>query len=250
MNISKTILFSGLLSIVIVGGAILIAKHSYPSPSQTPRPVTSEDAEQAEVKRVAEDYKTWPEYRNDKLGIAFKYPEKIKGAEMVFIQAGNFLFVRTTSSTLYLHRDELPLKDDAAILKKVKLLEKDEPFIGDWAILVQDAHSDNDLNNIIKKWFPFGKGCKLGEKTPSGQGNVYDINIAATKPADENGSMFESSCAVNWVAKIKYFQEFGRAAIWDIGQDASFPVGNCYSFQCDADLYMATSFNFIARRGS
>lgn len=234
------------LSLVIILGAIIIAAVVVHSRNNSVQISVNKPPEKIKV-----DSKDWPLYKNEKLGIAFKHPSQINGSEMVFFQAGNILFVTTATTSLYIHREELPLGNDDAILKKAEEIEKKYPpgfSYGSWKIWIGDAHTDRDLEGMIQKWFGdkhnFGDGCKLGEKFPTSQAGVYDVGVATVR-GNQNDA--DSSCWINWMAAFKYSSQYQRAAVWDIGQEPQFPVCN-EVYDCNADIPMAESFSFIERK--
>src|SRR5260370_14654456 len=91
-------------------------------------------------KQAEKDSLNWPEYGDDKLGIAIRHPETSDGDSIVFFHAGNILLVRTTKSSLYARRAELPTENDANILTKAKQIAASSSdstgYDGTWEIRV------------------------------------------------------------------------------------------------------------------
>ncbi|MCI0619491.1 hypothetical protein L0Y40_00430 [Candidatus Wolfebacteria bacterium] len=221
-----------------------------------------------------EESKDWSTYSNEKLGIAFEYPEYSDGTKVVFIEAGNIVFVTTTSSPLYNRKDELPNGDGVDILKKAQEISHIEVEGGDtfssideyletffsglvgWAIWVRDVDSDADLEQFIQDRFGrgFEGGCTLGDKFEGIQAGVYDVSIDPVRGGERHKYDPDSSCFINWILYFKYSPQHSRAAMWDVGQEAKFHFStvdeaDCnFRYYCSADYLMAESFRFIERK--
>ena len=208
-------------------------------------------------KEVRTEAKQWPEYQSENLGIALQYPEAIttfsrerNEGRLVFFEAGNILFVRSASSTLYAHRQELAHLSNPAIELKAKELGKTSTDSTDyhniWDIHIYDAKNDSDLQSIIDSWYG-ANHCLIAEIKPTAYRDVFDVLLKDKYPSQDSNND-PGSCWINWVSPIKYSTTYGRVAVWNIGQEAQFPYKNCWSLRCSADLPMAASFRFIERR--
>ena len=193
----------------------------------------------------------WPEYKNVSLGIEIQYPENITYSNnaqnnVEFFKVGNTLFVRTASSTLYARKDELSnLSDSEAKLKASeieKLSDSATDYDNVWEINLFNVKSNTDIQRVIDNWYGADR-CVIGDIKQTTYQDTYDVSLNDKYPPKDSEE--QGSCWINYVSHIKYSPVYGRLAIWDIGQFASFPYKKCDELTCSADFPMADSFRFI-----
>jgi LysM repeat protein len=169
-------------------------------------------------------------YRNDKLGFEINIPKKVDDGPIKTIESGDALWIVAENSS---YIEELKqFNSSVSDFKKVAGIP--------WAILVKTVNNDQELNQFIKD--RYGKDCSLGQKQPSSQPGIFDVQI------DTGDGEAGEGCFLNWILFIKYSPEQNKVAAWDMGQDARFYSSEEVNVD-GADTYydqeMAESFKFI-----
>jgi hypothetical protein len=240
-NNNKVVIVSSILALVILAGSIFLSLHTTQTNDANSQPSTSLNPRPTPAKSYP-DTKTWSIYLNYKLGIAFKFPQYTLTGKILFVQAGNILFLTNSSSPIFIHKHELAkLKNEAEIIQAAQKLTSDK-FLP-WMIRTREIHSNADLEHLIQDKFGDQK-CRLGDLRDSSQDYVYDVGVAPVDPGTDGLS--SSSCWINWNMDFKYSPKLKLASIWDVGQEDNFHTDSCPGIPgCSIDRAIADSFFFI-----
>lgn len=183
-------------------------KEKTPSPPQT----------QSSIESIND---SWNQYENYDLGFKIKYPKKNGNKNVEIIEEDHVIYI---SDGMY--DEEINKKKNDSIFDKAIGI----PF----AILIQDASNDDELEHFIQK--RYGDNCLLGEKKETEKNNMFDITIDAGNWNPED----PDSCFVNYMTVIKYDVTKGKVASWDIGQAVNFMLDNK-----PIDQEISDSFEFL-----
>jgi hypothetical protein len=100
-----------------------------------------------------------------------------------------------------------------------KLEDKDYFQQQKWKIVSAKIETDQELLKLIQE--NFGPGCKIGERKPTAQTDVFDMVIDNTSPTGEVG-IDNQSCPINYIYYLKYSPSRARVITWVFGQAANF----------------------------
>ena len=223
------------------------AKETTPSPGLT-TPSTTEES-----KIVSLD-ETWNLYTNNQYGFSIKFPKKSTGAApclwstengdhsyrpksglvpVAVLEKGNLVYL-THEFTYKLTGEENEGGRSffsGCDKQIISLTNVQDESIG-WQIEIKEINSDEELTAFIKS--TYGQGCQLGQKKPSTQEGVFDVEI----PSDHD------TCWMNFRYVLKYVPEKKRVFSWGMGQASAFFLeqnGNYTHY----DEEMAKSFKVL-----
>lgn len=182
---------------------------------------------------IQENTSGWEVYRNEKIGIEFKYPDKAKAYHTYW--NGNYDKCEGDRDVL------LPWKvfsDDKDIALRVsyyykvdegnncqRIYTNFEKFMGEsympnWYIVSVEINNEEELNNYINKNFS-GDACSLGGLYETNQTGVFDVKIQGD--GKDKGS---TKCwAVFSTNNLKYYPEKNKLFRWNTGGECIISSG-------------------------
>ncbi|MFA6096990.1 MAG: hypothetical protein WC788_05175 [Candidatus Paceibacterota bacterium] len=247
------------LLVMIAIGSLLYLRPDKPN-SNVIQPVSDSDNKKNESDTANEDItldsseitnSKWKRYANKTLGFSINLPGKVSGLDRCDSKDNFLVSLKTIedneNNVVYIVPEyyfddyygediknpkqgtsncETKIYDLRLINDEVKgigmegkyISKPSNPFLG-IAIKIVDIKNDMDLDRFIKE--DYGAGCFAGEKNLwTEQEGVYDVNI---KGEDWDKVAFgESTCFVNYVAKILYYPEKGKVMSVKLGQEPNF----------------------------
>lgn len=124
-------------------------------------------------------------------------------------------------------------------LEKIKAGEGYPIGPNNWSIIIKQVKNDKELENLIKEYY--GSSCTLGQKRPTYQSGVYDVDIKG-----DDKSLFETQCPLNYRSILLYYPEKNKIARWNMGQDVGvFFDPKPKSLDKPLDNEMVQSFEFL-----
>lgn len=230
-------------------------------PKVTETPTASPPATIAEATKEPEIVsldKTWNQYTNYKLCFSLKVPKRARGddrcewstkdgdhsyrpttPELVdtkIFEDQKDVFVtlsyqyRLTGETVENNRHYY--SDCQKIYSSIETAEKD-PF-PHWYIKTRKINNDQELETFIKS--NYGAGCQLGEKKPSKQAGVFDVEIKG-----DGKDLDQTACPLNFMYVLKYAPLKNLVFNWNMGQSSAFVDLN----NKDYDSEMLASFKIL-----
>jgi hypothetical protein len=115
-----------------------------------------------------------------------------------------------------------------------KLKDETSDYWYGWKFVVETVNNDTELEQFIED--RYGEGCELGDKTPTDQAGVYDVELGGEFGLIDAPGI----CNVNYNTEIKYYPAENIVVAWDTGQAYTFcdEEYTCY------DDEMIESFRF------
>jgi hypothetical protein len=163
----------------------------------------------------------WTTYKNEDLGLSFKYPKKHNGYSISTIEHGDIVFL---DSSFFIHNQIINVIDsDKVDYDKVKGLS--------FAFIIKKVTNENKIDEFIKK--RYGNGCSFGSLKPSNETEIYDVQFANYEIDFEN----PNSCGVNYMTHMKYNPTLQKIISWSTGQ--------AYTFNSIDDEKINKSVEFI-----
>lgn len=268
----KYILIIAFVIIAIVAIGILIWQIKnpasvvvQPTTSPTSAPISGETSITTLTPTLTPDLTTeWIKYENKVLGFSVSIPKKVSSIDRCNgkeITISLKVFEDNVNKVVYFvpeyYYDNIdnPKTGESDCIKKIYSLQlikdeisgkgldgkyissSDNPFLGA-GIRVEKVKNDTELSKFIKD--NYGLGCFVGLKNIwNQQAGVYKVGITA-----ENGENagIDTSCLVNYVARVLYSPEKQKIMSIKFGQDARFYLNSTNYFYYDEDI--VNSFRF------
>lgn len=243
-SMNKKIFFVSLLLIIII--SLIIAIFFLINVNKKSSLENNKETELKSINSV------WNLYINHRLGFSIKIPKEVNSGlgfcvwdnkKNSYIYKDSIVPLKTleTSNTVYItpsYYYELSEKQQDKYLE----CKKRDSVIGDtgggWQIIIRNVSDDKGMNDFIKSQMSeIGSGCSMGNKTPTKQSGVYDIEIKG-----DNKNPEESNCWPNFAYTFKYFPAKNKVAYWFMGQEATFYKDDLLAAY---DGEMVDSFEFI-----
>ena len=188
----------------------------------------------------------WQTYRNDDLGVEFKYPSRI------FIQDGACKLIDGNYRTLYAPVETKVLAKDNVIyvgqaysydIDNKGCIKKDNDLTQDYIalkiIIKNNVLNSQNLNELVEEFYGgAGDQCHINEKREASQAGVYDIVVHS-----DGKSWDESRCFINSQTFMKYYPKKNKLMFTDLGMEYRF-LANA-SGTVTFDQAMINSFKFL-----
>lgn len=197
-------------------------------------------------RELPSDFK-WLDYSNDRLGIAFKYPNFVSvycdkfGLDdyyrhvpsQIFVE-GEDLYVKSQLS--YQSQDGI-CHESAQTADSLRTYEKDGNILP-WHIIVRKIKNEGEINSFIKE--KFGSSCSFDSKAPTEHSGIYDVRVKGDGRGYDDTNCFFGAMR----EYFKYNSNNNFLYYWNTGQDCSVYYQGNYAYHC-FDEEMVSSVKFI-----
>lgn len=190
-------------------------------------------------------------FRSEMLGFSFEYPDLILVYEGV---CGPFrdaqVPARVTedpdNGKVYLAPsvvNDRPFNDDACrmVENTISRIKTGAQFTTWQMNILKDVRSEDELQNILRT--TYGPGCALTERSVNDISGLTQYRVRLDDESTPIDSPLFQTCPVNWAVQVVYDPALGRAAFWDLGQEAKFWKDQAATQSYD--LQMISSIRFF-----
>ena len=190
-------------------------------------PTDEKEISQQSTSKIEKIDNFWSKYTNYELGFEINFPTQQDGKDVQIIESNDVVYIAHPDYTNLINQQK-NLNTSSAKISGI-----------DFAINIQPASNDSDIENFIQK--QLGTDCKLGDKIATDVSSTYKVIVdsSAWNPSLD----LEGDCMLNFGFELNYSPNSQKIAFWSLGQDIIFANPNAAD-QNIAQM-ISSSFRFL-----